>query len=234
MLAVFGGKGSRISYHYYYKFSRQEDVQNLVDKLKPRLEADYLSDETIEEQKEDTGRSFSDLTRFLSLVGFIALLPGCTGVASAVHVYVKDKDVLWKRAAAFFLDNLLTMFPVMFVAFAIASVALVGPEEQVSDEKVSFILFFTLGVYFIVCALMESSKRRGTYGKRIMKLQITDSDGHPIGFGRALWRNIVRFFVEYSYLLVFPLIIQYFTFKKSKQLFHDQLSKTVIGERLKK
>ncbi len=143
------------------------------------------------------------------------------------------KDVLWKRAAAFFLDNLLTMFPVMFIAFAIASVAVVGPEEQVSDEKVSFILFFTFGVYFIVCAIMESSKWRGTFGKQIMKLQITDNDGHPIGFGRALWRNIVRCIVGYSYLLIFPLIIQYFTFKKSKQLFHDQLSKTVIGERLK-
>ncbi|MDQ6903136.1 MAG: RDD family protein [Bacteroidota bacterium] len=144
------------------------------------------------------------------------------------------KDVLWKRAAAFFLDNLLTMFPVMFIAFAMASVAVVDPDENVSDEKVSYILFFTFSLYFIVCAIMESSKWRGTFGKRIMKLQITDKDGHPVSFGRALWRNIVRWIVGYSYLLIFPLIIQYFTFKKSKQLFHDQLSKTVIGERLKK
>ncbi|MEO8860787.1 MAG: RDD family protein [Ginsengibacter sp.] len=143
------------------------------------------------------------------------------------------KDVLWKRAAAFFLDNLLTMFPVMFIAFAMASVAVVGSDEEVSDEKVSYILFFTFSLYFIVCAIMESSKWRGTFGKRIMKLQITDKDGHPITFGRALWRNIVRWIVGYSYLLIIPLIIQYFTFKKSKQLFHDQLSKTVIGERLK-
>lgn len=84
-------KGSRISYHYYFKFSKRTDVQKLMDSIRPRLEANDLNYETVERQKEDTGRSFSDLTRFLSLVGFIALLLGCTGVASAVHVYVKEK-----------------------------------------------------------------------------------------------------------------------------------------------
>jgi putative ABC transport system permease protein len=84
-------KGSRISYHYYYKFSPLVNVEQLVEKVKPRLEANDLNYETVESQKESTGRSFSDLTRFLSLVGFIALLIGCSGVASAVHVYVKEK-----------------------------------------------------------------------------------------------------------------------------------------------
>ncbi|MDQ6843850.1 MAG: RDD family protein [Bacteroidota bacterium] len=144
------------------------------------------------------------------------------------------KDVLGKRAAAFFLDNLITMIPVMFIAFIIASVALVNQGEEVSEEKVDVILLFALSVYFIVCAAMESSKWRGTFGKQIMKLQITDRDGRPISFFRALWRNIVRWVVGYSYLLIFPLIIQYFTFKKSRQLFHDQLSNTLIGEKIKK
>ena len=84
-------KGSRISYHYFFKFDHKTDLQKLYDHMKPRLEANDLNYETVESQKEDTGRSFSDLTRFLSLVGFIALLLGCTGVASAVHVYVKEK-----------------------------------------------------------------------------------------------------------------------------------------------
>ena len=84
-------KGSRISYHYYYKYSRETDVQKMMDDMRQRLETDDLNYETVARQKEDTGRSFTDLTRFLSLVGFIALLLGCTGVASAVHVYVKEK-----------------------------------------------------------------------------------------------------------------------------------------------
>ncbi|MEO6329538.1 MAG: FtsX-like permease family protein [Ginsengibacter sp.] len=84
-------KGSRISYRYYFKLNSNTDVDKLVQNIKPRLEANDLRYETVESQKEDTGRSFANLTRFLSLVGFIALLLGCTGVASAVHVYIKEK-----------------------------------------------------------------------------------------------------------------------------------------------
>jgi uncharacterized RDD family membrane protein YckC len=148
------------------------------------------------------------------------------------------KDVFWKRGAAFFLDNLLTLIPVTFIAFAIASVAVVGggqPNEEVpevTDSQLGFIMLFTLSVYFIVCAAMESSRWRGTFGKRIMKLQITDREGHPVSFARALWRNILRFVIGYSYFFVIPLIVQYFTFKSTRQLFHDQLSYTVIGEKL--
>lgn len=84
-------KGSRISYHYYFKFNRPADMQKVMKGIKPRLDASDLSYDTVESKKEDTGRSFADLTRFLSLVGFIALLLGCTGVASAIHVYVREK-----------------------------------------------------------------------------------------------------------------------------------------------
>ncbi len=84
-------KGSRISYHYFIKYKHAVDEQKLTEQIKPVLEANDYNYDTVETQKEDTGRSFSDLTRFLSLVGFIALLLGCTGVASAVHVYVKEK-----------------------------------------------------------------------------------------------------------------------------------------------
>ena len=84
-------KGSRISYHYYIKFNGEVDDKKLVNQVKPVLDKNDFNYSTVQTQKEDTGRSFGDLTRFLSLVGFIALLLGCTGVASAVHVYVKEK-----------------------------------------------------------------------------------------------------------------------------------------------
>jgi len=84
-------KGSRITYNFYYKFSDQVDVQRLAKKLEPQLEKSELDFETIESRKENTGRSFEDLTEFLALVGFIALLLGCIGVASAIHIYIREK-----------------------------------------------------------------------------------------------------------------------------------------------
>ncbi|WP_233219153.1 ABC transporter permease [Adhaeribacter arboris] len=84
-------KGSRINYRFYYQFPPQTDVEKLVKGIEPRLEKDGLSYETIASKKENTGKAFSDLTRFLTLVGFIALLLGCVGVASSVHIYIKEK-----------------------------------------------------------------------------------------------------------------------------------------------
>jgi putative ABC transport system permease protein len=66
-------------------------VRELVDKIQPRLDIEGLSYETVETQKQNTARSLQDLTDFLSLVSFIALLLGCVGVASAIHIYVKEK-----------------------------------------------------------------------------------------------------------------------------------------------
>lgn len=84
-------KGSRINYKFYYKYDRQIDVEKMVTSLEPRFDADGINYNTIASQKESTGKSFSDLTKFLSLVGFIALLLGCIGVASSIHIYMKEK-----------------------------------------------------------------------------------------------------------------------------------------------
>lgn len=84
-------KGSRITYHYYFKFASNVNMPLLVKKIEPTVEAEDYNYRTVESQKEDTGRTFRDLTRFLSLVGFIALLLGCVGVASAIHIYIREK-----------------------------------------------------------------------------------------------------------------------------------------------
>ena len=121
-------KGSRISYRYYFKYNKSVDVQKLVEQVKPKLEANDLNYETVESQKEDTGRSFSDLTRFLSLVGFIALLLGCTGVASSIYVYVKEKvnDIailrcLGTKASQAFLIYLIQIIGIGFIGSLIGT-----------------------------------------------------------------------------------------------------------------
>ncbi len=50
-----------------------------------------LSVRTAREEAEDLARGFRDLSRFLGLVGLMALLVGGIGVASAVHVYVRER-----------------------------------------------------------------------------------------------------------------------------------------------
>jgi putative ABC transport system permease protein len=84
-------KGSRITTSYYIKTDKKTNISTLMEKIGPRLKQAGINYDTIESKKEDTARSFRDLSRYLSLIGFIALLLGCIGVASAIHIYIREK-----------------------------------------------------------------------------------------------------------------------------------------------
>lgn len=83
--------GSRITYRYYYQYKNADSLAQTIKKLDPKLEKEGLDIETVASKKEQTGRSFRDMSRFLALAGFIALLLGCIGVGSAIHVYIQEK-----------------------------------------------------------------------------------------------------------------------------------------------
>ena len=84
-------KGSRVNYVRYYKIDDARDVDAMMEGLEGRMRELRLRYDTVEEEKEDLGRSFNNMTEFLNLVAFVALLLGCIGVASSVHIYIKDK-----------------------------------------------------------------------------------------------------------------------------------------------
>ncbi len=53
--------------------------------------AEGLGYDTVAERKRDLGRALDNIENFLGLVGFVALFLGAIGVASAIHVYVRQK-----------------------------------------------------------------------------------------------------------------------------------------------
>lgn len=83
--------GSRLEYVRYYQLDDLTNPDDLVKKYEEQWEEEKVDADTIEDRKRQTGRSFENLSNFLSLVAFIALLLGCVGVASAVNVFVKEK-----------------------------------------------------------------------------------------------------------------------------------------------
>ncbi|MCB0534939.1 MAG: FtsX-like permease family protein [Lewinellaceae bacterium] len=84
-------KGSRVWYQYYFKIPQTRDLDSLVSHLDKPLEKANMDWETVESNKRQIGRAFGNFSTFLNLVGFVALLLGCIGVAGAVHIYIKDK-----------------------------------------------------------------------------------------------------------------------------------------------
>ncbi|RMH67151.1 MAG: FtsX-like permease family protein, partial [Bacteroidetes bacterium] len=84
-------RGSRAEYEVYFRFEDGRDAEALQEALRPRLREAGVGSDTVEEIKENWDEGLTNLYRFLSLVGFVALLLGGLGVASAVHVYVKQR-----------------------------------------------------------------------------------------------------------------------------------------------
>ncbi|WP_374163895.1 ABC transporter permease [Arcticibacter sp. MXS-1] len=84
-------RGSRVNYNYYFKLSSGFLNEANLKRIREKADKEGMDVETVETQKQNTGRAFADLTRFLSLVGFIALLLGCVGVASSINIYIREK-----------------------------------------------------------------------------------------------------------------------------------------------
>lgn len=84
-------RGSRVDYQYFYKMPAGTDPDALMKPLEKQFEKAGLGWDTVEERKRSIGKAFGNFGTFLNLVGFIALLLGCIGVAGAVHIYIKDK-----------------------------------------------------------------------------------------------------------------------------------------------
>ncbi|MEW6156686.1 MAG: FtsX-like permease family protein [Verrucomicrobiota bacterium] len=78
-------------YKLYLKFGPEVRVPDLISEIRPELEEYRLSWDTVEKRKENLGRAMENLYHFLGLVGFIALLLGGVGIASAIHVHIKQK-----------------------------------------------------------------------------------------------------------------------------------------------
>ncbi|MES2652549.1 MAG: FtsX-like permease family protein [Bacteroidota bacterium] len=83
--------GSRITYKFYYRYNSADSLAKVIKTLEPQAEKEGLDLDTVESKKAETGRSFRDMSRFMALSGFIALLLGCIGVGSAIHVYIQEK-----------------------------------------------------------------------------------------------------------------------------------------------
>lgn len=83
--------GSRVNYRQFFKTNTEADVLTLEQKLGENIKKHGYSFETVEKRKEGLGRGFQSIYRFFSLLAFLALILGCIGVASSVHIYAREK-----------------------------------------------------------------------------------------------------------------------------------------------
>lgn len=83
--------GSRVSYRKYLKTESDAETESLEKLIRPEVRKRGHGYDTIQERKEELGEAFQSVYRFFSLLAFLALILGCIGVASSVHIYAREK-----------------------------------------------------------------------------------------------------------------------------------------------
>ncbi|MEO5960584.1 MAG: FtsX-like permease family protein [Opitutaceae bacterium] len=80
-----------VRYRTMLKLPPERTAEMVEAQMRREFRAERMGYDTVAERKRDLGRALENIQGFLSLVGFIALFLGAIGVASAIHVYVRQK-----------------------------------------------------------------------------------------------------------------------------------------------
>lgn len=85
------GFGSLARYETYLQAPADGDVDAVRERYDPVFEATQIRFVSADRRARSLTRAVADLSRFLGLVGLGALLLGGLGVASAIHVFVRER-----------------------------------------------------------------------------------------------------------------------------------------------
>jgi putative ABC transport system permease protein len=83
--------GSLAEYQVFLRIANDQALERFVDQRHDVFRRNLVDFDTAKEQSDNLATALATLSRFLGLVGLAALLLGGIGVATAVHVFIKDK-----------------------------------------------------------------------------------------------------------------------------------------------
>jgi uncharacterized RDD family membrane protein YckC len=104
----------------------------------------------------------------------------------------------------------------------------------INDSTTRLSIFLSLAAFipvtnFIYHIVMECSDKQATWGKQILKIQVSDMEGKRIGAGKAFGRNFCKLFCVLSLFVGYLIIF----FNRKAQGMHDMMAGTlVIKDRL--
>ncbi len=139
----------------------------------------------------------------------------------------------WLRFVAWFVDMVI-LFAVSCLLGCFAAPILIplglvdheGPPPHAGGVEL-----FLNAIHFVIGLLyyagFEASSLQGTPGKYLLNLQVTDINGAPISFARALARNLLK--ILSGVILLIGYILAAFTARK--QALHDLISDCLVVRR---
>jgi len=127
----------------------------------------------------------------------------------------------WRRAGAMILDNIITS--IITAVIGIAMFFTMDLMAFMTDGTIALNIF-TIVLFFLYFAILESGKKQATFGKRISGIKVIGRDGGKISFLRAFGRTFSKII---SAIIVFIGFIMAGLTRK-KQGLHDYIANTYV------
>ena len=132
----------------------------------------------------------------------------------------------WRRLAAMFVDGLVLFFPdaIMRVTMGLPTAfSMHSLREDETGTLVSALAVSTAG-WWLYCALLESSKWRGTLGQQLLGLRVGDREGRRISFARAT----ARYFAQWLSAMLCGIGYLFNLWTQRRQTLHDMVAGCVL------
>jgi uncharacterized RDD family membrane protein YckC len=136
-----------------------------------------------------------------------------------------------RRLGALLLDALVMIGMGMAVGAVLGGTMGLNPKDPGSLARFQLVTQLILVcIYVLYFAGMHSSAEQATVGKKACGLKVTDLSGQPIGFGRAVLREIVKQLLGAVCIGTLVSLITVIATSK-KQALHDMIVGTVVVRR---
>jgi putative ABC transport system permease protein len=83
--------GSIAQWKSYWLLPSSINTSDVVEIIRPVTRSQQVSIDTVEERRQGVNAVVANVTRFLNIIGYLALLLGALGIASSIHVYSRRK-----------------------------------------------------------------------------------------------------------------------------------------------
>jgi uncharacterized RDD family membrane protein YckC len=141
----------------------------------------------------------------------------------------------WRRAVAVLVDVALAA---AMLFGCLLTVAFFAYDPDADEETlgavvgiVGFVLWFGLLVLYYGALLSRSGPENGqTLGKQAMKVRVVTASGRPVGFGRAVVRDVLATYVPFAVTVGLYTLLDcaFGLFDGRRQALHDKLCKTYV------
>jgi uncharacterized RDD family membrane protein YckC len=134
----------------------------------------------------------------------------------------------WRRLAAYIIDCIVA--GIAAYSFAVVGALLIElpSGERLDGLTLTIATMWIFGCFLIApwlyWALMESSNRQATLGKRVVGIIVTDIEGRRVTFARGT----VRYWAKVISFLILLIGFMLASFTSRKQALHDIISSSLI------